>query len=109
VVSSGQSLLDTTFQFVLTRDQPRPQPKDETREVFEEAQLKAFLLAKQFRSIETVDDFFDTFLEAGMVLDIWNHTSRFDYGEWMRRRASGDILEGRFLNGRVRYVRPADV
>src|SRR5207249_11370388 len=32
-----------------------------------------------------------------------------DYGEWMRRRASGDILEGRFLNGRVRYVRVADV
>src|SRR5436190_2005426 len=109
-----KELLRTTrrekeFQFMLTRDLQRLQRKDETREVFEEAQLKAFLLAKQFRSIETVDDFFDTFLEAGMVLDIWNHTSRFDYGEWMRRRASGDILEGRFLNGRVRYVRAADV
>src|SRR5205809_144862 len=83
--------------------------REPTRGPFDEAQLKAFLLAKQFRSIETLDDFFDTFLEAGMVLDIWNHTSRFDYGEWMRRRASGDILEGRFLNGRVRYVRAADV
>src|SRR5205809_1047218 len=109
VVSSGHFLVDKEFQFMLTRDLQRLQRKDETREVFDEAQLKAFLLAKQFRSIETHDDFFDTFLEAGMVLDIWNHTSRFDYGEWMRRRASGDILEGRFLNGRVRYVRAADV
>src|SRR5216117_4067606 len=109
VVSSGHFLVDKEFQFMLTRDLQRLQRKDETREVFDEAQLKAFLLAKQFRSIETVDDFFDTFLEAGMVLDIWNHTSRFDYGEWMRRRASGGILEGRFLNGRVRYVRAADV
>src|SRR5207253_2320438 len=109
VVSSGHFLVDKEFQFMLTRDLQRLQRKDETREVFEEAQLKAFLLAKQFRSIETVDDFFDTFLEAGMVLDIRNHPSRFDYGEWMRRRASGDVLEGRFLNGRVRYVRAADV
>src|SRR5205814_9458762 len=108
VVSSGHFLVDKEFQFMLTRDLQRLQRKDETREVFDEAQLKAFLLAKQFRSIETLDDFFDTFLEAGMVLDIWNHTSRFDYGEWMRRRPSGDILEGRFLNGRVRYVRATD-
>src|SRR5204862_495361 len=58
---------------------------------------------------ETLHDFFDTFLEAGMVLDIWNHTTSFDYKEWTRRRSSGDILEGRFLNGRVRYVRAHDV
>src|SRR5207245_427445 len=58
---------------------------------------------------ETLDDFFDTFLEAGMVLDIWNHATSFDYKEWTRRRSSGDILEGRFLNGRVRYVRAHDV
>src|SRR5207245_1224797 len=60
-------------------------------------------------SIETLDDYFDRFLEAGMVLDIYNHTARFDYTEWLRRREAGDILEGRFLNGRVRYIRAKDV
>jgi len=109
VVSSGHFLVDKEFQFMLTRDLQRLQRKGETREVFEETQVKAFLLEKQFRKIETLDDFFDTFLEAGMVLDIWNHTTSFDYPEWTRRRASGDILEGRFLNGRVRYVRAGDV
>ncbi|TLZ79753.1 MAG: ATP-dependent helicase, partial [Methanobacteriota archaeon] len=109
VVSSGHFLVDKEFQFMLTRDLQRLQRKGETREVFDETQVKAFLLEKQFRKIETLDDFFDTFLEAGMVLDIWNHTTSFDYKEWTRRRSSGDILEGRFLNGRVRYVRAHDV
>src|SRR5256712_3888580 len=109
VVSSGHFLVDKEFQFMLTRDLQRLQRKGETREGFDETQVKAFLLEKQFRKIETLDDFFDTFLGAGIVLDIWNHTTSYDYKEWTRRRASGDILEGRFLNGRVRYVRAADV
>src|SRR2546422_11689043 len=109
VVSSGHFLVDKEFQFVLTRDLQRLQRKDETREVFDENQVKAFLLEKQFASIETLDDYFDRFLEAGMVLDIYNHTARFDYTEWLRRREAGDILEGRFLNGRVRYVPAKDV
>ena len=109
VVSSGHFLVDKEFQFMLTRDLQRLQRKGETREVFDEAQVKAFLLDKQFHAIETLDDYFDRFLEAGMVLDVWNHTSRFDYKEWLRRRESDDLLEGRFLNGRVRYVRSKDV
>ena len=109
VVSSGHFLVDKEFQFMLTRDLQKLQRKGETREVFDETQVKAFLLEKQFRNIETLDDYFDGFLEAGMVLDIWNHTSRFDYKDWIRRRASKEILEGRFLNGRVRYVRAKDV
>src|SRR5947199_5082088 len=109
VVSSGHFLVDKEFQFMMTRDLQRLQRKDETREVFDENQVKAFLLEKQFASIETLDDYFDRFLEAGMVLDIYNHTARFDYKEWLRRREAGDVLEGRFLNGRVRYVRTKDV
>src|SRR5256712_120141 len=109
VASSGHFLVDKEFQFMMTRDLQRLQRKDETREVFDENQVKAFLLEKQFASIDTLDEYFDRFLEAGMVLDIYNHTARFDYKEWLRRREAGDILEGRFLNGRVRYVRAKDV
>ena len=109
VVSSGHFLVDEEFQFMMTRDLQRLQRKDETREVFDENQVKAFLLEKQFAGIDTLDGYFDRFLEAGMVLDIYNHTADFDYKEWLRRREAGDILEGRFLNGRVRYVRAKDV
>src|SRR3989442_1235103 len=108
VASSGHFLVDKEFQFMMTRDLQRLQRKDETREVFDENQLKAFLLEKQFANIDTLDDYFDRFLEAGMVLDIYNHTGRFDYKEWLRRREAGDILEGRVPNGRVGYGRAKD-
>ncbi|HLE55257.1 MAG TPA: ATP-dependent helicase [Thermoplasmata archaeon] len=109
LVSSGHFLVDRDFQYMMTRDLQHLQRKGETREVFEEGQVKAFLLEKQFTSVRTIDDYFDRFLEVGMVLDLWNHASEFDYAEWLKRRKSGDILEGRFLNGRVRYVRAKDV
>ncbi len=109
VVSSGHFLVGEEFQFILARDLQRIQRRDETREVFEEDRVKAFLLRKQFADIETIDDYFDRFVEVGWGFDLWNHASRFDYDEWIRRRASGEILEGRFLNGRVRYVRAKDV
>src|SRR2546428_435052 len=91
------------------KDLARLERKGETREVFDETQVKALLLDKQFTSLGTLDEYFDRFLEAGMVLDVYNHATRFDYTEWLRRRETGDILEGRFLNGRVRYVRSKDV
>jgi len=109
VVTSGHFLVDKEFQYMMTRDLQHLQRKGETREVFEEGQLKAFLLQKQFADIRTIDDYFDRFLEVGMILDLWNHASAFDYAEWLERRKKGDILEGRFLNGRVRYVRAKDV
>ncbi|MGQ0796950.1 MAG: ATP-dependent helicase, partial [Methanobacteriota archaeon] len=109
VVSSGHFLVGEEFQFMLARDLQRIQRRDETREVFEEDQVKAFLLRRQFADVETIDDYFDRFLEVGWGFDLWNHASRFDYDEWIRRRTSGEILEGRFLNGRVRYVRAKDV
>src|SRR5438552_3602668 len=109
IVSSGHFLVDKEFQYMLTRDLQRLQRKGETREVFDENQVKAILLDKQFASLGTLDEYFDRFLEAGMVLDVYNHAPRFDYREWLRRREAGDILEGRFLNGRVRYVRSKDV
>ena len=109
IVSSGHFLVDKEFQYMLTRDLQRLQRKGETREVFDENQVKALLLDKQFTSLGTLGEYFDRFLEAGMVLDVYNHTARFDYQEWLRRREAGDILEGRFLNGRVRYVRSKDV
>src|SRR5207245_9028111 len=84
VVSSGHFLVDKEFQFMLTRDLQRLQRTGETREVFDETQVKAFLLEKQFRKVETLDDFFDTFLEAGMVLDSRNHTTSFYYKAWTR-------------------------
>jgi ATP-dependent Lhr-like helicase len=94
---------------MLARDLQRLQRRDESREVFDEVQVKSFLLRKQFGEVDSLDAYFDRFLEVGWGFDLWNHVVPFDYNEWIRRRVSGEILEGRFLNGRVRYVRAKDV
>jgi len=108
VVASGHFVLGGEYQYMLVHDLQRLRRRGDTREVFEEGQVQGFLLKKQFGGLRTIDDYFDRFLEAGMALDVFNHLEAFDYAEWIRRREGGDILEGRFLNGRVRYVRAKD-
>ncbi len=107
-VASGNFVVGEEYQYMLVHDLQRLRRKGDGREAFEEGQVKAFLLGKQFRGLKTLDDYFDRFLEAGMTLDVFNHVESFDQAEWVRRRESGEILEGRFLNGRVRYVRAKD-
>src|SRR5437867_3425153 len=108
-VASGHFVVAAEYQFMLSRDLQRLRRRGDTREAFEETRVKGFLLAKQFHGLRTIDDYFDRFLEAGMAFDVFNHVEAFDHEEWLRRRESGDILEGRFLNGRVRYVRKNDI
>ena len=108
-VASGHFVVGGEYQYMLGPDLQRLRRRGDPREVFEEGQVKAFLLGKQFRGLRTIDDYFDRFLETGMTFDVFNHVEAFDPEEWLRRRESGDILEGRFLNGRVRYVRAKDV
>ena len=109
VVASGHFVLGEEFQYLLTKDLTKLQKKDETRRMFEEANIKAYLIGKQLRDFRDVDDYFDTFLEAGMVYDIAARIPGFRWEDWLDRRRKGEILEGRFLAGRVRYVRERDV
>jgi len=108
-VASGHFVVGEEYQYILTKDLQKLQRKGETRPVIEEAQVRGYLMEKQFRGIRSIDDYFDRFLDAGLLLDVFNHADAFDHEEWARRRAAGEILEGRFLNGRVRYVRRPDV
>ena len=108
VVASGSFVVGGEYQYLLVRDLQKLRRKGDTREVFEEGQVKAFLLRKQFSGLPTIEDYFNLFGEAGWALDIANHVASFDYPDWLRRREKGDILEGRFLNGRLRYVRAKD-
>ena len=109
VVASGHFVLGEEFQYLLTKDLTKLQKKGEQRRVFEESAVKAFVMGKQLRPFRDLDDLFDTFLEAGMTYDIAARIPDFRWEDWLARRRAGDILEGRFLAGRVRYVRAKDV
>jgi len=57
----------------------------------------------------SLDAYFDRYGAVGMTFDLFNHVAGFQYEDWLRRREAGEILEGRFLGGRVRYVQAKDV
>ncbi|HEV8594476.1 MAG TPA: ATP-dependent helicase [Thermoplasmata archaeon] len=109
VVASGHFVLGEEYQYLLAKDLSKLQKKGETRKVFEDAAVKAYLMGKQLRPFRDLDDYFDTFLEAGMTYDVAARIPDFRWEEWLARRGTGEILEGRFLAGRVRYVRAKDV
>ena len=87
-VASGHFVLGEDYQFLLAKDLSKLQKKSETRKVFEDGTVKAFLMRKQLREFRDLDDYFDTFLEAGMTYDIAVRVPGFRWEEWLRRRAA---------------------
>jgi ATP-dependent Lhr-like helicase len=109
LVSSGNFVVGEDYQYMLTRDLMHLETgKEEEREVFDEKQITRFLLEKQFGQIDSIDEYFETFLEEGMEYDIFNRIPSFSMREWSRKRKNGDILQGRFRNGRVCYINKKD-
>ncbi|MFQ6013475.1 MAG: DNA glycosylase AlkZ-like family protein, partial [Thermoplasmata archaeon] len=105
MLASGYFVVDEAYQYMLAQDLRRLEAREEALPTFEETAVRAYLLGKQFERLPSVDAYFDRFLEAGMLLDVFQRVDGFDMEDWYRRREAGDILEGRFLHGRVRYVR----
>ncbi len=70
-------------------------------------QVSAYRLSRYF-SLDGIDDYFDLFGEASRTYDIFYHVKNFDWEDWRSRRESNDILMGKFVRGKVKYVRRED-
>ncbi|MFQ5919225.1 MAG: DNA glycosylase AlkZ-like family protein, partial [Thermoplasmata archaeon] len=104
-LASGHFVVDEAYQYLVARDLRRLEAREQALPTFEETAVRSYLLAKQFDRLDSLDAYFERFLEAGVLFDVFHRVEGFDIEEWYRRREAGDILEGRFLHGRVRYVR----
>ncbi|MDH4122557.1 MAG: ATP-dependent helicase [Thermoplasmata archaeon] len=103
---SGRFVIGDDIQYMLTNDYVSL--SNEGQEVFDEELIRKFQLWKQFRDIASIDDYFEMFGEAGMLYDIYQRCPKMDPDEWISKRSKGKVLSGRFLRGRVRYVRAED-
>jgi ATP-dependent Lhr-like helicase len=108
LVASGHFLVDADYQYLLSRDLRALEGPGEEGPSVEEPQVREYLLRKHFGTVGSIQGYFDLFLEAGTVYDVAQRVPGFRWSDWLEKRRSGDILEGRFLNGRVRYVRARD-
>jgi len=109
VVASGHFVVGEDYQYLLTRDVQRLQRKDDKRPLVDEGTVRAYLVRKHLTPHPSLDAYFDRYGAVGMTFDLFNHVAGFSHEDWLRRREAGEILEGRFLGGRVRYVRAKDV
>jgi len=103
---SGRFIIGDDVQFMLTNDYVSL--SHEGKDVFDEETIRRYQLWKQFQGIRSIDDYFACFGEAGMLYDIYQRFPSLDLDEWIAKRRSSGILSGRFLRGRVRYVRAED-
>ncbi|MFQ5837939.1 MAG: ATP-dependent helicase [Thermoplasmata archaeon] len=108
MASSGHFVVDEGYQYMLSRDLRELESGEEDRPTLDDAAVRGFLQRKQFRQLGSIEEYFELFLEAGMIYDIFQRVKDFSMDEWYRLREDGEIIEGRFLAGRVRYVKRED-
>ncbi len=105
-IVSGRFVVGEQQQFMLAKDYLTLKSKGAP--VFDRETVRAYSESKQFARVGSVREFFDKFGESGMVYDIFQRVERFDMEEFGEMRKRGEILLGRFVRGRLRYVLAED-
>ena len=100
-VVKGRFLVSENDQYMLKLDHMRL--KAGSSNVYDHETVERYRLAKGAR-FDSIRGFFEFFGTAGNELDVYNRVDGFDLSEWYSMRASGEILLGRFVRGKVRFV-----
>jgi ATP-dependent Lhr-like helicase len=103
---SGRFVVGEQQQYLAAKDYLRL--KSEGQPVFDRETVRQYAERKQFSKLRNVREYFDKFGEAGMVYDVFQRVDRFDMQEFGQLREKGDILLGRFVRGKLRYVLKED-
>jgi ATP-dependent Lhr-like helicase len=106
LVAKGRYLVSEHPQYMLRRDYLRL--KTNNLNAYDHRTVEAFRRSKLDRSFGSIDELFDTFGDVGMPLDAFHRVDNFQLKDWEAMRREGTLLLGRFLRGRVRYVRAKD-
>jgi ATP-dependent Lhr-like helicase len=105
VFSGGITYLET--QYMLRADAERLKGAKAEGEV-EPEKLERLLLAKQFERLPSLKEYFARYPDAGHPHDLFVRVDNFSTAELERMWESGEVLSGRFVGGRVRYVAKDD-
>lgn len=102
VAVSGKFVVGEQQQYMLAKDYL--QLKSKGGPVFDRETVRTFIEHKQFSKVPDVRGFFERFGEAGMIYDISHRVEDFSMQEFGELRQKGEVLLGRFVRGRLRYV-----
>ncbi len=100
-VSRGRFLISESDQYMLRLDHMRLRSGKSNVYDYETAERYRLSKGREFGSIR---GYFDFYGSAGNELDVYNRVPSFTLSEWYALRESGELLLGRFVRGKVRYV-----
>jgi ATP-dependent Lhr-like helicase len=106
LVAKGRYLVSEHEQYMLRRDYLRL--KTNNLNAYDHRTVETYRRSKQDREFRSIDELFENFGDIGMPLDAYYRVKGFQMKEWEAMRRSGKLLLGRFLRGRVKYVRAED-
>ena len=100
-VSRGRFLISEDDQYMLRIDHMRLKAGRDNVYDYETVDRYRLTKGEHFGSIR---EFFRFYGSAGSELDVYSRVDGFDLSEWYAMRESGEILLGRFVRGKVRFV-----
>lgn len=100
-VSKGRFLVSENDQYMLRIDHMRLRAG--RTNVFDYDSVERYRLSKG-EHFSSIREFFNFYGTAGSELDVYNRVDGFDLEEWHSMRESGEILLGRFVRGKVRFI-----
>ena len=106
MVVSGRFVVGEQVQYMLSRDYIAL--TSEGAEIIDRDTVRSYLEHKQFEPLDTVREYFEKFGSAGMAYDLFHRVKGFSIDDFFGMRAAGEVLLGRFVKGRVRYVLSED-
>ena len=107
VVVSGRFVVGEQQQYIMAKDYLKLKARGAP--VLDRDQARAFVEQKMFSQSTSVREYFERVGEAGMAYDVFHRVRDFSIQEFDGMRASGELMLGRFLRGRLRYVLAEDV
>jgi ATP-dependent Lhr-like helicase len=106
IAVSGRFVIGEQQQYILSKDYLKLKAKGAP--VLDREQLRSFSESRLFRQSDSVREHFERVGEAGMAYDVSLRVRKFSTDEFESMRASGELLLGRFVRGRLRYVLAKD-
>jgi ATP-dependent Lhr-like helicase len=105
-LARGRYLVSEHEQYMTKRDYLRLKTRDLM--AYDHRTVEGYRRSKHDRRFPSIEAWFDHYGDLGMPLDAFYRVEGFQLQHWEELRRSGDLLLGRFLRGRVRYVRAQD-
>ncbi len=108
VVDCGSFTEAEVSQYILTKDRMSIESIGKGKKAFDDKTILRYSLKKHFDSVDGVIDYMDRFISASMSYDIYTRSRKFDISVWWKERSEGRILHGRFVRGKVCFLRAID-